>query len=173
MAQEQVFPVTTAASLSPKLIQIQHQWPIIARDLVLLDTMQMGTTYDMSDIAAAYGITIQDLRALIEIPAFQSCIEAEKKRFEALGPQAGIMFRAEAMALDLQEVLYLRAKQGEVDEKTIMSFLQYLSKISGLEPAKENNNINQNAINITVNVPKLDNPKLAHLYPVEDVEYAD
>lgn len=173
MAQDMIFPMTTPASLSPILIQIQHQWPIIARDLALLTNSQMGSTYSITDIASAYSITVADLQILLNVPVFQNYVKEEKRKIES-NPHGGNKVRAETMAMDLQEVLYLRAKDGTLTDTVILKFLEHLARVSGLEDNKDKNtNINQNAINVTVNVPKLNNPKLAHLYPAEELEYAE
>lgn len=165
--------VTTPASLAPLLFQIQHQWPIIARDLVLMTSAQAGTTYDTMDVARTYGLTLSELQSLLAIPTFQGYVKEEKRKLEAAGPHAGNKARAEAMALDIQEVMYLRAKEGSLEDNTILKFLTHLARVSGLEPisSKDTGNVNQNAVSVTVNVPRLNNPKLAHLYPVEEVEY--
>lgn len=165
-----IFPTTTPASLSPALLQKQHQWPVIARDLALLTCSGMGSTYSIQDIAKAYDVSLMELQILIEMPVFQKYVKEEKNKIEA-EPHGGSKVRAETMAVDLQEVLYLRAKEGTLTDIVTLKFLEHLAKVSGLDDSKDKNtNINQNAINVTVNVPKLNNPKLAHLYPAE-LEY--
>lgn len=172
MAQElMIFETTTPASLSPALIQKQHQWPIIARDLALLASPQMGSTYGVEDIAIAYGITIAEMQVLISLPAFQNFVKEEKAKIDS-NPHGGNRLRSEIMAMDMQEVLYLRSKEGNISDKVMLNFLEYLSRVCGLDSGKEKNTaVNQNTISVTVNVPRLNNPKLAHLYPVEELEY--
>lgn len=171
MALEMIFETTTPASLSPTLLQKQHQWPIIARDLALLATPQMGTAYSVEDIARAYGITISEMQVLLAVPAFKQYVKDEKDKITS-DPHGGNRARAELIAADIQEVLYLRAKEGTISDTVILKFLQHLDTVSGVIDNKDkNNSVNQNAISVTVNVPRLNNPKLAHLYPVEEVEY--
>jgi len=168
MAHDQIFEVTTPASLSPVLLQKHHQWPIIARDLALLtDTQQTGSMYNVSDIAKAYGLKLEELSILLEVPAFQKLIKEEKHKLEA-EPHGGHKLRAEIMATDLQEVLYLRAKEGTAEPAVILKFLEHLARVAGIDGVdnkdKDKGNINQNAISVNINIPRLNNPKLNHLY---------
>lgn len=152
--------------VSPILLQKQHQWPTIARDIALMTQPQVGATYSAADIAEAYDIPESEFVSLLKLPVFIELMKAEMARIRELGPFAGQRMRAEALVTDLQERLFIRAKSGEMEDKQMLQFLSILMKSAGMDApveAKESSTVQQTAVNIAFNIPKLDNPKLAHL----------
>lgn len=156
--------------ISNRLIDIQHQWPLIARDIALMCHPQQGSTqYTAKDIAANYSLSIEDFRYLIRLPVFQDILKIELAKLKALGPDAGYKMRIEAFIMDIQEQLYVRIKRGTMDDKSAIQFLQMLMSSVGLitngkEQPTASSPVNNTAVNISFNVPKLpNNRKLNHI----------
>ena len=159
---------TTPAEASPQLLKIQHRWPLIARDIILMSVSQAGTSYTPEDIAKSYDLTPDEFVTLMRLPMFVEIFKGELSRLKELGPFAGYRMRTEALISDLQERLYLRAQSGVMDDKQMLQFLTVLMKSAGLdapnEPQQTPSTVNQTAVNISFNIPKLpSNKKLAHI----------
>lgn len=155
------------------LVAIQHKWPLIARDIVLMFQPQAGTQYTADDIINEYKLTKEDFVRLTKLPVFIDIVRAETARLRELGPMAGYKIRTEALITDIQERLYLRIREGSMDDKSALQYLSILMKSIGLEqppqqpgaaPGPINVPTQNNTVNISFNVPKLPkNKKLAHL----------
>lgn len=159
-----------------KLLDIQHKWPLIARDMVMLS--QPGSaTYTAEDIMREYGLNEEQFILLCNTPVFRQMLEAEVQRMKALGPFAGFRLRAEAMASDIQESLYIKAKSGDMEDKTMLQLLQVLLKSAGLDGAPEKKDEKQAQVNTQVNisfaVPKLNNKKLSHMMELEQTNVVE
>ncbi len=127
-----------------------------------------GNTFSVKDIAATYHLEEDDFVALIRLPAFVAIMRSELARIKELGPFAGQRLRAEALATDLQEHLYSRAKSGIMDDKQAVALLGILLKSAGLDMPpdvrEQETNKASASVNIAFNLPKLPhNKKLAHL----------
>lgn len=155
-----------AESVGAALLRKQYQWPQIARDIALL-THPGVTTYSAEDIAQIYKLSSAEFIELTKLPAFISLVKLELQRIEALGPFGGQRIRAAALAEDLQESLYARAKEGDMADKDALQFLSLLLKTAGVEEQQKQAApvaAAQAAVNISFNIPKLPtNKKLAHL----------
>lgn len=155
------------------LLEIQHQWPLIARDIVLMLYPVKGSTkYTGEDIAKNYGLTQADFCELLRLPIFCDIVKTEFQRFKSLGPDAGYKMRVEALVADVQERLYLRIKRGSMDDKSAIQYLGMLMRSIGLDevapaekPVATAAAAQANtAVNISFNIPKLpNNKKLNHL----------
>lgn len=152
-----------------RLLQKQHQWPLIARDIALMtQPTSSDNAYTASDIAHTYGLTSDEFILLMGLPVFSQLVRDEMDRLKRMGPFAGHKLRAEAIIADLQEQVYLRAKQGMMEDKHLIQYLGMLMRSVGMDtPATENgdgNNSGQTTnVNIAFNIPKLFNKKLAHI----------
>lgn len=155
----------------------ETKWPSIARDIALLATPVDGaTTYTASDIAAEYGLPLEHLTALLALPAFQELVRQELAHIKTLGPKAGARLRAEAMAIEVQEYLFNRVTRlHDLDDKLSVQFYGMLLKSAGLEqpPEMAQAQAPQNTVNIAFNIPKLKNPKLAHLASLSQTRVID
>lgn len=160
--------MTTPTAASPVLLKMQHQWPLIARDIAMMTQPNANSTYSAQDIAKAYDLTESEFVTLTQLPVFIDLVRAEFARMKELGPFAGHRMRAEAIVGDLQERLYARACSGEMDDKHLINFLEILMKSAGIaapvEQKQESGSTVQTSVNIAFNIPKLpNNKKLAHL----------
>ena len=160
--------MNTPLDLSPLLLKKQHQWPMIARDIALMSQPQSGTVYTASDIAKSYDIPAEDFVHLMKLPVFVDLVKSEMARLRELGPFASYRIRTESLVSDLQERLYLRAQSGEMEDKAMLQLLSILMRSAGMDAPVENKseggNVNQTAVNISFNIPKLPtNKKLAHI----------
>lgn len=149
------------------ILDKQYEWPLIARDLVLLATPVNGATnFTPEAIAAAYGMSDDEFRQLAQLPAFLAIVEQEVGRIQRMGANAGVRMRAEAMAMSLQERLFTRAQEGDLDDRLSVEFLRMLMRSAGIEQPEEAARAAapQNTVNIAFNVPRLpSNSKLAHI----------
>lgn len=144
----------------------ERQWPLIARDIVMLMHPVAGASqYSASDLAALYSLTEEQFAALLNLKQFQELVKQTAADARQLGPRAGVRMRAETMALSLQEKLYLRAMSGELEDKNAMQLLGMLLKSAGIEqpPEQAAASAAKNMVNIAFNLPHLSNRKLAHL----------
>lgn len=173
MSQTEIVAVTPA-SLSPQLLQIQHQWPLIARDIAMAAHPTKNSIYTAQQIAKSYQLSEEEFVTLTELPVFKDMVMLEVARLKQLGPFSAHKMRAEAMATDLQELLYLRATTNLMDDRTTLKFLELLTHSAGLGDVVEKKDTTVNnavGINVTFNVPQLNNPKLRHMTGVSDVVY--
>lgn len=128
-----------------------------------------GSKYTGADIARNYGLTNDDFLCLIKLPIFGDILKTEIARFKALGPDAGYKMRVEALVADIQERLYLRVKNGSMDDKSAIQFLQMLMKSIGTDAVVQPETatgapVTNTAVNISFNIPRLPhNKKLNHL----------
>lgn len=160
------------------LLSIQHQWPLIARDIVLMLYPSPGSKYTGEDIARNYNISNDDFLCLIKLPIFNDIVKTEIARFKSLGPDAGYKLRVEALVADIQERLYLRIKHGVMDDKSSIQFLEMLMKSIGADaPIQEDkpaSSVTNTAVNISFNIPKLPhNRKLNHMLAQEQTNVID
>ena len=149
-----------------KIRQLQPKWSAIAQDIALLTVPTSGgTAYTAQDIAKYYGLTEPQFCKLLEIPQFQNLVKQEVAAAKELGPKAGVRLRAEALSLQLQEQLFTRALQGDLDDKLSVQLLGMLMKSAGIDqpPEMAAAQAPQSTVNIAFNIPKLQNRKLAHL----------
>lgn len=166
-----------ADTIPNTLLSIQHQWPLIARDIVLMLYPSAGSKYTGEDIARNYKISNDDFLCLIKLPVFSDIVKTEIARFKSLGPDAGYKLRVEAMVADIQENLYLRVRNGAMDDKSAIQFLEMLMKSIGTtEPAQAEKPaaVANTAVNISFNIPKLpNNRKLNHMLAQEQTNVID
>lgn len=144
----------------------QAHWVEIAHDLAMLTVPVDGATvYTPEDIAKNHNLTTQEFKDLLNTQAFQDILEGELRRIKNMGEHAGVRLRAEAMATALQENLFQRAVQGDLDDKLAVQLLGMLLKSAGLEQPPEvlKAQAQNNVVNIAFNVPKINNPKLKHI----------
>ena len=156
----------------------ERKWADIAHDIAMLAVPSKGgTTYTAHDIALAHHITDAEFKALLTLPVFQSIVQAEVKRIKELGPQAGARIRAEAMAIELQELMFKKATMNALDDDLSIKLLGMLLKSSGLEQppevVKAQAAAQGNTVNIAFNIPKMNNPKLKHLINQPQVNVVD
>ena len=158
--------MTTPATASPVLLKMQHQWPMIARDIAMMTQPNANSTYSAEDIAKAYDLTESEFITLTKLPVFVDLVRAEFARMKELGPFAGHRLRAEAIVGDLQERLYIKACSGDMEDKQLIQFLAILMKSAGIDapPEQKQETVQQTSVNIAFNIPRLpNNRKLAHL----------
>ena len=159
-----------------KLKKLQPRWANIAQDIALLTVPTSGaSTYTAKDIAAYYKLTDSEFCKLLAIPQFGALVKQEVAAVKELGPKAGVRLRAEALAIQLQEQLFNRATQGDLDDKLTVQLLGMLMKSAGIDqpPEMVQAQAPQNTVNIAFNVPKLQNKKLAHLINLPQTNVVD
>ena len=156
----------------------EKKWPDIAHDIAMLAVpCDGGVTYTSADIARTHGITLESFNQLLQLPMFQTLVHAEVKRVKEMGPHAGARIRAEAMAAELQELMFKKATQNMLDDELSIKLLGMLLKSSGLEQppevVKAQAAAQGNSVNIAFNIPKMNNPKLKHLINQPQVNVVD
>ena len=156
----------------------ERKWPDIAHDIAMLAVpSDGGVKYSAADIARTHNISMESFSELLKLPMFKSLLESEIKRIKELGPQAGARIRAEAMAIELQENMFKKAIQNQLDDDLSIKLLGMLLKSSGLEQPPEVMKAQAaaqgNTVNIAFNIPKMNNPKLKHLINQPQVNVVD
>lgn len=154
----------------------ERKWADIAHDIAMLAVPSNGgTKYTAADIAHTHGVTLEDFNELLRLPMFETLVQSEFKRIKSMGPQAGARIRAEAMALALQENMFKKAIQNQLDDDLSIKLLGMLLKSSGLEQPPEviKAQAQSNTVNIAFNIPKINNPKLKHLMKQPQVNVVD
>lgn len=171
--------MTSIETVPAKLVSIQYKWASIARDIALMSQPYVGgTEFTAKDIANRYELSNAEFILLMKTPAFLEILKAELVHIKELGPHAGHKLRAEAMLIDVQERLYIRALNGEMEDKQLLQFLAVLLKSAGLDGGMENKTDavvqNQTAVSIAFNVPKLpSNKKLSHIMNLPQTNVVD
>lgn len=160
----------TAAALDSaaraKLAAKRSEWGAIAQDIVMMSTDSGGAaTYTADDVADNYGLTPDELNLLLTLPAMKELIAAEKARIHDLGVNAGARIRAEALASSLQETLYRRALNGQMDDRQAVQLLSILMRSAGTDAPPETKEAerSQTQVNIAFNIPKIAGKKFAKL----------
>ena len=156
----------------------ERKWADIAHDIAMMAVPSNGgTTFSVDNITETHHITKAQFSELLALPVFQTLIKAEVKRIKELGPQAGARIRAEAMAIELQELMFKKATMNALDDDLSIKLLGMLLKSSGLEQppevVKAQAAAQGNTVNIAFNIPKMNNPKLKHLINQPQVNVVD
>lgn len=157
-----------AKQLTPGLIGTQHNWSLIARDIAMFANPQPGATpIKIGEIAERYSLSLADLRELIKLPAFCKYLQIEVERVKNLGLTAGYIMHSEIITTAMDEILYKDALAGNMDVVEKLKFRNAMAKSAGLEApiqSKEDASIAGLAVNVNLNIPKLSNPKLEHMF---------
>ena len=143
-----------------------YQWPLIARDIILLAKEGSVVGYGVPEIAKSYGLSEEEFVELSQLDAFRSVVKSEMDRFKKLGPRAGYKLRTEALITDIQERVYAKVRDGLIDDKSVLQFLNMLMRSVGYDqPSDEEKKSASDTplVSIAFNVPNLKNNKLAHL----------
>ena len=148
---------TADAAARAKLAAKRSEWGAIAQDIVMMSTDSGG--------ADNYGLTPDELNLLLTLPAMKELIAAEKARIHDLGVNAGARIRAEALASSLQETLYRRALNGQMDDRQAVQLLSILMRSAGTDAPPETKEAerSQTQVNIAFNIPKIAGKKFAKL----------
>ena len=144
---------TADAAARAKLAAKRSEWGAIAQDIVMMSTDSGGAaTYTADDVA-------------LTLPAMKELIAAEKARIHDLGVNAGARIRAEALASSLQETLYRRALNGQMDDRQAVQLLSILMRSAGTDAPPETKEAerSQTQVNIAFNIPKIAGKKFAKL----------
>lgn len=78
------------------------RWPSLARDLAVMQTPGSPIT-DFGDIYETYGITEDELKTVIQIPAFQQMYRDELAGFRSQGSKAASLYRTGTLSQALME----------------------------------------------------------------------
>lgn len=151
-----------------KLSKTQQDWPLIARDIAMLQNPIPDTesSFTANDIVRRYNLTPEAFCILMKLPAFISLVKLEFARVKELGPFAGYRLRSEIIATSLQEYLYKRAKEDQMETSDMIKFLKQVTESAGLAEANKKKEDDRNiggVFNVQINVPRLNNPKLNHI----------
>jgi hypothetical protein len=92
-----------------------------------------------AEICETYQMTVVECRALLNLPEFKRLVKDFKQRVEALGDTASITLRAQMLAADMMEEMYLSAKAVS-DPKEKRETFKLLAQIGGLDPATNGTN---------------------------------
>lgn len=152
----------------------RHHWHNIAKDIILLSTLpRADASYGTDQIAREYGMTRDEFSCLMRDEEFSLLVKEEMASFKAQGPHAGYRMRMSAMAVTMMEQLYSEAcGSDDIKFSEKLRLLDSLLKGAGLdEPPENKKGAIQTAVgvNVSFNIPKLDNPKLKHIEAVASV----
>ena len=155
---------TNDTAVRAKLAAKRSEWGAIAQDIVMMSTDSGGAaTYTADDVADHYGLTPDELNLLLTLPAMKELIAAEKARIHDLGVNAGPRIRAEALASSLQETRYMRALNGQMDDRQAVQLLSILMRSAGTDAPPETKEAErpQTSVKIAFNIHKIEGKKLA------------
>lgn len=141
----------------------QLKWPTLAQDLAIM-SVPGSPIEDLSIIYDTYGITEEELKAIIEVPKFRDLFKNCLSEFKAQGSKAANIYRATSLSQTLSEKLYRDAMNSELEPKDALKLLELLYKASG-QLDKQDTQVNTQ-VNVGVNLPLpkgLDNKKLSHI----------
>ena len=164
--------MTALQPICPRLARNRHLWGSLARDLVLTNLPQPNaeTAVSLAGILDHYNLTGGDLRELIARLDFQALWAKELREAEALGRQAAHVLRTSALAADMAEVLYNRARDPETPLGEVIKAYAALAKSAGLDEVWRDKGDGGTTVNVGVGVnfavPTLNNPKVAYLHDV-------
>lgn len=129
------------------LMRLRPQWASIAQDVVLTripNDDKTGMLVTPQEICDAYGMTQAECVALLRLPEFRRLVDDYKKRVDAMGDNASITLRAQMLAADMMEDVYLSAKMQGADLKDKISVMKMLFQYGGLDPATNGTNRQSN-----------------------------
>lgn len=169
--------VDNLTALVPRnVLEQRHQWPTIARDLVLTKLPQSGAVISEKDICDNYNITTEELAFLKELPEFLSFYEKEVKEARDLGHKAAHIYRAEAMATRVGEAIFNRVINNSCEVKDSIRFYELLLKTAQLDKVDGTDQSQANSTMvpvININIPNLTNSKLDHIVSNRVIEVGE
>lgn len=124
------------------LMRLRPQWPSIAQDIVMTSIKKEdGTTplITAAEICDTYQMTVEECRAMLALPEFKRLVRDFKQRVDAMGDNASITLRAQMLAADMMEEMYIAAKTVN-DPKEKRETFKLLAQIGGLDPATNGTN---------------------------------
>lgn len=159
------YDLVAAQSDNGLLVAHRDKLSNLAKDVAMVMAQTSGTKTTYSEIATVHEIPVSDLEKLLGLEVFQSLVKLELDRRLDMGPFGDFRIRSEMLASDLQERIYKKAIGGAVEDKDAIKFLEILLKNTGInESVRQHEEVNSvPPINVTVNVPVLNNPKLRHV----------
>lgn len=141
------------------------RWPSLARDLAIMSAPDSPLA-SMDAIYATYNVSDTELAQILTIPKFQKLLKEALADMQALGSNAGAMYRASSLAQALSEQLFREASSGQMKAAEAIKLLELFLKAGGLlNTDKPNQTVNvQNNIGVSLPLPKgLKNKKLRHI----------
>jgi hypothetical protein len=124
------------------LMRLRPQWASIAQDVVLTRVPKedgSGMLMTAAEICEVYQMTVDECKTLLRLPEFKRLVHDFKKRVDAMGDNASITLRAQMLAADMMEDVYVSAK-GCGDTKDKLAAFKALAQIGGLDPATNGTN---------------------------------
>lgn len=151
------------------LLDTKDKWPSIARDILISRLPSLTeTAVTVQDIASYYGMTVSNLKLLLDVPAFQEILKTTKEQIDSLGPDAALILRKQEIAASVMEKLYSKFIHDDLHDKDSLRFLEILQKDYG---KKEEAVAAANATTqVVITLPQLDNPKLNHLRQAQVID---
>lgn len=152
------------------IIEVQHLWPSIARDIALTVLPQAGTcVVSIESIQQEYRLSDSAMLQLFATPRFEHLMWNEITRLKKEGPTLGHIYWAEGMAVRMGEDIYSDL-YGNVEARAQdkIKFFELLSQQARFIPTKataeqaSNNATAQVAVQISV-PDGITNPRFAHL----------
>ena len=159
------------------LMRLRQHWPSIAHDIVMTSVKREdGVTplITAAEICETYKITPSECHALLALPEFKRLVRDFKQRVEALGDNASITLRAQMLAADMMEDMYIAAKSAN-DPKEKRETFKLLAQIGGLDPATNGSNKQSkessgaglaSLATVIINVPQ-GIPGMDHIYNIK------
>lgn len=131
----------------------QLRWPSLVQDLALVFSPG-STSHDLSAIYSVYGITQEDLKKLLTIPAFREMFESTVTDYNEGGGKQGARVRSLALSQALAERLFRNATSGMMDDKDAVKLLELLLKSAGLLDTREAQVNTQVNVRVSLPLPK-------------------
>lgn len=140
----------------------QMQWPSLAQDLALL-MVPNSPIKGIDEVCATYNLSRQDLKAILQVPYFQTLLNTVMEEVRKQGSRAGVRYRALMLSQALAEKLFRDANDGTLKPVDSVKFLGELLKMSGLNSDKGETQVNTQ-VNVQLPIPQ-GIPKVAHCLP--------
>lgn len=145
-------------------LKAREQWPTLARDLALL-TIPDSPAKDLDNVRATYGLSKEELKAILAVPYFQKLFARFLEDVQTLDSKGAVKYRAMLLSQSLAEKLYLQASRGELEAKDSLKLLELLFRAASLDRDAGAAQVNTQ-VNIALPIPQ-GVAKVAHCIPVE------
>lgn len=115
-----------------EIVKAQLQWPALAWDAALL-TIPNSPIHGLDELCAAYNITPEEFKEILQVPHFQYMFDASLQELQKQGSKAGLKYRAMVLAQSMFESLYRKANNGEMKDSDALKLLENLIKAAGID----------------------------------------
>ncbi|MDR1872031.1 MAG: hypothetical protein LBS60_08990 [Deltaproteobacteria bacterium] len=136
----------------------------LVKDLVYMDLPQSSEVkITLDSIMRSYQMTESELLEVINKPEVVAAYKTEIARAKELGHRAAYVFRVEEMLIRLVETLYSRLHDPDTPLAEFVKAFVALARSVGMDALPGAEKAVGSQVNVQINIPQLNNPKLRHL----------